>query len=120
MVENLEDMWKVTKLQQERKARLEEQAAREEMSQLKAAATQPAEVGTLSSNQLCSDCQAYHMPCPSRLMSIQFIMSPQGGTAESPDGGQIERPEEVVEALKRQTLSDKESAESHDTHVSLK
>ena len=47
VVENLEDMWKVTKLQQERKARLEEQAAREEMGQLKATGAPPAEVGTL-------------------------------------------------------------------------
>ncbi len=44
VVEKLEDMWKVTKLQQERKARQEEQAARQEMGQLKEEAKQPAEV----------------------------------------------------------------------------
>ena len=62
MVENLEDMWKVTKLQQERKARLEEQAAREEMSQLKAAAAPPAQVGMLSANS-AEVAKACHMPC---------------------------------------------------------
>ena len=47
VVENLEDMWKVTKLQQERKRRLEEQAARQEMGQLKAEAAYSAKVRDL-------------------------------------------------------------------------
>jgi hypothetical protein len=46
VVENLEDMWKVTKLQQERKGLLEKQAASKEMVQLKAETSEPPKVAT--------------------------------------------------------------------------
>lgn len=48
VVENLRDMWKVTKLQQERKAKQEKEKALQELEELKAA-SQPAEVGESTS-----------------------------------------------------------------------
>jgi len=38
---------------------------------------------------------------------------------ESPDCKQVESTEEVVEALKQHSLSDKESSNSHETRVSV-
>lgn len=49
VVENLEDMWKVTKLQQERKGLLEKQAASKEMVQPKAETSEPPKAGALRS-----------------------------------------------------------------------
>lgn len=60
MVENLEDMWKVTKLQQERKGLLERQAALKEMVQLKA---ETSEVGHLTSPHMVDDLLASSLLC---------------------------------------------------------
>jgi len=55
VVENLEDMWKVTKLQQERKGLLERQAALKEMVQLKAETSEPPKVGHLTSPHMVDE-----------------------------------------------------------------
>ena len=53
VVENLRDMWKVTKLQQERKAKQGKEKALHELEELKAA-SQPAQVSEGSRAAICA------------------------------------------------------------------